>query len=231
MRRALLPADNETESWVAWQLLLDLADALAVDNTAADGIAASADTEDRQYRPPQGADDGKQTKKKENTGISSTLSYDLVNVGRECLAKLSNQLFWKLENSASLPDVTYAAASMVALQRDADRLLCADDSFSLGRWLLEARAWGKTDDESNYFEWQARAQPTTWLPACPTRPTSNRTADTCGSRSDLADCEHPRVKNRTASGCACVFVGGAVLLPCQFDACVLARCCSPDCCR
>merc|ERR1712151_814400 len=39
----------------------------------------------------------------------------------------------------------------------------------------------------DYFEWQARAQPTTWLPACPVRPTSNITKETCGSRSDLAD--------------------------------------------
>ena len=176
------PWYNETESWVAWQLLLDLADELAVEDTVDTG-------DGQQHRvPPQKGEGGGNQKK----AISSTLSYDLVNVGRECLAKLSNQLFWKLENAASLPAVKAAAAEMVALQRDTDRLLCGDEGFSFGRWLLEARAWGSTDDEADYFEWQARAQPTTWLPACPNRPaggTSNHTADTCGSRSDLADCE------------------------------------------
>ena len=190
-------ADNETESWVAWQLLLDLADVLSVDETAADGSAATAGSDVHQQQPPQKTNGGKdedeeeEEEEKKKPGISSTLSYDLVNVGRECLAKLSNQLFWRLENATSLPAVKSAAASMVALQRDVDRLLCADSGFSFGRWILEARAWGKTEDEASYFEWQARAQPTTWLPACPNRPTSNRTADTCGSRSDLADCEDP----------------------------------------
>eukprot|EP00040_Diaphanoeca_grandis_P035238 m.221025 g.221025 ORF g.221025 m.221025 type:complete len:864 (+) comp33335_c0_seq1:105-2696(+) len=155
-----LPWYNESTTWGVWQLLIDLAD-----NEA---IRANKPTTDTQ--------------------LSSTLSYDLVNVGRECLAKLSNKMFFQLEEATNRSEVVKLASELMELQDDVDSLLCTDIGFNFGRWILEARAWGEGDaDLADYYEWQARAQPTTWLPACPDRPTSNTTKETCGARSDLAD--------------------------------------------
>ena len=69
--------------------------------------------------------------------------------------------------------------------------LCADNGFSMAEWIANARSWGASESEQDDLEWAARAQPTTWLPACPPaqQPSSNRTRGICGARSDLADCE------------------------------------------
>lgn len=129
--------------------------------------------------------------------LASTMNYDLVNVGREALAKLSNDVYFRLLSANNSADVRAAGASMVELQHDADRLLCSDKGFSMAAWVASARAWGSggregggrkgNQRESDLYEWQARAQVTSWLPACRARPTSNTTHDVCGSRSDLAD--------------------------------------------
>lgn len=114
--------------------------------------------------------------------------FDLVNLGRECLAKLSNSIFWKLDKATTVQEVSSAGQAMLELQVDIDKLLCANGGFSLGQWLTSARLWGGNDtDLSDYMEWSARSQVTSWLPACEVRPTSNTTMDVCGSRSDLND--------------------------------------------
>ena len=78
---------------------------------------------------------------------------------------------------------------MVEMLEDADELLCADVGFSMAEWVEKSRLWGDTAAEKDQLEWAARAQPTTWLPACPPseQPSSNRTRGICGARSDLAD--------------------------------------------
>ena len=132
--------------------------------------------------------------------MPTTLRYDLVNVGRECLAKRSNALFAALEaagqrgGGGSAAAVRSASEAMGALQRDADALLSTDAAFSLGRWVGAARASlpGASPAQKQWLAWQARAQVTTWLPACapdvaPGWPSSNTTKGVCGSRSDLAD--------------------------------------------
>ena len=132
--------------------------------------------------------------------IPTTLRYDIVNVGRECLAKRSNALFAALEaagqrgGGGSAAAVRSASEAMGALQRDADALLSTDAAFSLGRWVGAARASlpGASAEQKQWLAWQARAQVTTWLPACapdvaPGWPSSNTTKGSCGSRSDLAD--------------------------------------------
>ena len=133
--------------------------------------------------------------------MPSTLLYDLINVGRECLAKRSNVLFAALEAAGSaglIPGgnaatVAKASAAMAELQHDADALLATSASFSLGRWVRAARVTlpGASAAQQQWLAWQARSQVTTWLPACDPRthtyPTSNTTKGICGARSDLAD--------------------------------------------
>jgi len=118
-----------------------------------------------------------------------TLRYDMVNVGREVLAKASNRLFNATVAAKTSSSLAAAMEPMLSILEDADELLCTDNGFSMAEWIDNARSWGDTESEQNHLEWAARAQPTTWLPACPPsmQPTSNRTRGICGSRSDLAD--------------------------------------------
>ena len=174
---------NESKLWEVWSLLTDLASEHVGRDSAQNGNDGHAKT-----ATP--------------VALPSTLSYDLVNVGRECLAKFSNQLFQTLEaagrrvNSHNSAAVHSSSARMAQLQTDADSLLRTDAAFSLTRWVSSAqscsRARGGDETASKWFAWQARSQVTTWLPACdpntpPGWPSSNTTKGVCGARSDLAD--------------------------------------------
>ena len=121
--------------------------------------------------------------------LSTTLRYDIVNTGREVLAKISNRLFNATTAATNAVELAAAMAPMMEILEDADELLCTDNGFSIAEWISMARAWGDTAEGKDDLEWAARVQPTTWLPACPlaAQPTSNRTHSICGARSDLAD--------------------------------------------
>jgi alpha-N-acetylglucosaminidase len=92
--------------------------------------------------------------------------YDLVNVGREALAKLSNRSYKKLMDAATTDDLQAAATKHFDLMRDADELLCSESSFSTATWLAQARALSKPEHglSAEYLETNARAQTTTWGP-------------------------------------------------------------------
>ena len=126
--------------------------------------------------------------------LPETLKYDIVNVGREVLAKISSHKFNVLSNASTAAEVAAAGAALKELAADVDGLLCADFGFTLGWWVEAALALGTTANEKANLEWSARAQVSTWLPACPPSqwPTpsgnvSNQVTGTCGTRSDLAD--------------------------------------------
>ena len=126
--------------------------------------------------------------------LPETLRYDVVNVGREYLAKVSNGRFVALANATTAAAVASAGAALAELSKDMDDLLCTDFGFQSSWWIESAIKLGGTAAEKRSLEWAARAQPTTWLPACdaaawPTPPgtVDNQVTGTCGSRSDLAD--------------------------------------------
>jgi hypothetical protein len=78
--------------------------------------------------------------------------YDLVNTGREILARLSSPLsvnFSDATLSASGPldagRVQETGDAYVGLLADVDALLATDTAFMLGPWIASARAWGATN--------------------------------------------------------------------------------------
>lgn len=126
--------------------------------------------------------------------IPEPLRYDIVNTGREYLAKLSNKRFAMLANSTTVLEVTTAGRALHEISSDVDALLCSDFGFTASWWIDSAIKLGATREEQRSLEWAARAQPTTWLPACdksqwptPSGNVSNQVTGTCGTRSDLAD--------------------------------------------
>jgi hypothetical protein len=123
------------------------------------------------------------------------LVWDLVNTGREVLDKLANDFYNTLVAATSLGEAKAAGRRFTSLLGDADALLCSDDRFMIAPVLRSARQvedgapHGKRHDQAlqqqrsgtqtdggggdpapaelaDFYERMARAQLTTWLPAC-----------------------------------------------------------------
>ena len=65
--------------------------------------------------------------------------------------------------------VKAAGAALLELHTDADALLCASGAFLLARVLDQAAALGRAagpEQDADFYDRMARAQVTTWLPAC-----------------------------------------------------------------
>jgi alpha-N-acetylglucosaminidase len=100
-------------------------------------------------------------------GAKDTYRYDLVNVARQALANLSGYLCADLIDAYKAKDaerLDKAARSFPGLIRDLDSLLGSRREFLLGRWLVDAKKWGKTEQEIRHCEWNARNQITLWGP-------------------------------------------------------------------
>jgi len=107
-------------------------------------------------------------------------TYDLVNVGREVLAQLSGPLalaFARALRGKPLNATALAASggAYARLLRALDGVLATDAAFLLGPWLAAARGWGVGASDcgdslrgaipcADFYEWNARAQLTTWYP-------------------------------------------------------------------
>ena len=134
-----------------------------------------------------------------NASFTEPYVYDLVNTGREALAQLATPLavaFARTTRAAAInaTAVREAGGAYVALLRALDTLLSTDAAFLLGPWLASARSWGinATSGEpfddcgesirgrniscADFYEWNARAQLTTWLPPTSAAPVIGKKA-------------------------------------------------------
>jgi alpha-N-acetylglucosaminidase len=101
---------------------------------------------------------------------SDTYRFDLVDVTRQCLSDLSNLLqrdMAKAYNENSKERFETSSTRFLDLMDDFDRLLNTRSTFMLGKWISEARSWGKTAEEKDLYEWNARTQITVWGPRHP----------------------------------------------------------------
>lgn len=93
--------------------------------------------------------------------------YDLVDVMRQCLADLSILIQKNIEESYYKADRVIfekETKQYLDLILDMDRLLATDASFTLGRWIADARNCGKTVEEKALYEKNARWLVTVWGP-------------------------------------------------------------------
>ena len=92
-------------------------------------------------------------------------NYDVVNVGRQALGNLFSDFrasFTDSYNKKDIPAMKMWAARMDSLLLDTDRLLATDPTFSLGKWIADARDFGATPQEKDYYEENARCLLTVW---------------------------------------------------------------------
>ena len=96
---------------------------------------------------------------------NNNFEYDLVDICRQALADQGRKQYLKaMADYKSFSRQEFKKDSnrflkMILLQ---DKLLCTRPEFRLGRWIEEARSLGKTAEEKDLYEWNARVQITTW---------------------------------------------------------------------
>lgn len=96
---------------------------------------------------------------------SLTYRYDLVDLTRQCLSKLANEVYLDAMSSYQKKDsygLNAHARKFLEIIVDIDTLLAADDNFLLGPWLESAKSLAITEKERQQYEWNARTQVTMW---------------------------------------------------------------------
>lgn len=76
--------------------------------------------------------------------------YDLVDLSRQSLSKLANQVYLDAISAFRREDakaVSQHSQKFLQLIKDIDRLLAADDNFLLGTWLESAKNLAMNSDE------------------------------------------------------------------------------------
>ncbi|KAL3632126.1 hypothetical protein CASFOL_025110 [Castilleja foliolosa] len=95
----------------------------------------------------------------------SPCRYDLVDLTRQSLSKLANEVYLNairafLDKDAKA--LTSHYLKFLQLIKDIDKLLAANDNFLLGSWLESAKKLSLNADETKQYEWNARTQVTMW---------------------------------------------------------------------
>ncbi|GFP92397.1 alpha-n-acetylglucosaminidase [Phtheirospermum japonicum] len=94
-----------------------------------------------------------------------TYRYDLVDLTRQSLSKLANEVYLNAIHAFSDKDAKALSShclKFLQLIKDIDKLLGADDNFLLGTWLESAKKLSLNADEMKQYEWNARTQVTMW---------------------------------------------------------------------
>ncbi|KAL5210139.1 hypothetical protein ABZP36_005762 [Zizania latifolia] len=96
---------------------------------------------------------------------SLTYRYDLVDLTKQSLSKLANEVYLDALNSYQKRDsdgLNFHTKKFLELIVDIDTLLASDDNFLLGPWLESAKSLAMTENERKQYEWNARTQVTMW---------------------------------------------------------------------
>ncbi|KAL6569960.1 hypothetical protein OROMI_014474 [Orobanche minor] len=94
-----------------------------------------------------------------------TYRYDLVDLTRQSLSKLANEVYLNAIHAFRDKDakaLSFHSLKFLQLIKDIDELLAADDNFLLGTWLGNAKKLSLNADEMKEYEWNARTQVTMW---------------------------------------------------------------------
>ncbi|KAF8403783.1 hypothetical protein HHK36_011889 [Tetracentron sinense] len=97
---------------------------------------------------------------------SLTYRYDLVDLTRQVLSKLANQVYLDAVTAFQQKDakaLSIQSQKFVKLIADIDTLLASDDNFLLGTWLESAKKLAASPSEIRRYEWNARTQVTMWF--------------------------------------------------------------------
>ena len=102
-------------------------------------------------------------------GQNDAYRYDVVNLARQLLGQLGLPRVNAVEAAFVKKDTVALRAAergVLTLLQDLDVLVGTREEFLLGRWIAEAKRWGRTDAERRLYEWNARNIVTLWGTKC-----------------------------------------------------------------
>lgn len=104
----------------------------------------------------------------EADGRNTTYSFDVANVTRQWLSNRFQTLFNLYKEAYESRDrekMKSLTAEMTEILDDIDEIVSTQSAFLVGKWIADARKWGATPQEADYFESNARNLLTTWSDA------------------------------------------------------------------
>lgn len=96
---------------------------------------------------------------------NNNFEYDLVDIVRQAVAEKGRLIYRVLVDAYKAGDrelFKLSSDRFLRLILMQDRLLATRPEFKVGRWLESARNLGSTEEEKDWYEWNARVQITTW---------------------------------------------------------------------
>lgn len=96
---------------------------------------------------------------------NNNFEYDLVDIVRQAVAEKGRLMYRVLVGAYKAGDrelFKLSSDRFLRLILMQDRLLATRPEFKVGRWLESARNLGSTEEEKDWYEWNARVQITTW---------------------------------------------------------------------
>ena len=96
---------------------------------------------------------------------NNNFEYDLVDIVRQAVAEKGRLMYRVLVDAYKAGDrelFKLSSDRFLRLILMQDRLLATRPEFKVGRWLESARNLGSTEEEQDWYEWNARVQITTW---------------------------------------------------------------------
>ncbi|MEI6712546.1 MAG: alpha-N-acetylglucosaminidase [Verrucomicrobiota bacterium] len=103
----------------------------------------------------------------EKCGASDGYRFDVVDLGRQVLSNLGQDLHRDVRMAFDAKDAArldLACKRFQDLLRDIDALLETRSEYRFGRWIQSARRWGQNEEERAYFDRDASALVTLWGP-------------------------------------------------------------------
>lgn len=100
-------------------------------------------------------------------GTEETYRFDVTNIHRELLYSLSFIVINDLTRaylSGDVAELEAAGKQLLGLLDDLELMTATNEHFLLGKWLEDARSWGTTAEEKDYYEWNARTIVSIWQP-------------------------------------------------------------------
>ena len=98
---------------------------------------------------------------------SDAYRYDAVDILRQVLSNYGQAIHKKAAQAFKEKDrngFRLYSRKFLSMLQDVDRLLSTRDEFSLKKWINDARSWGKTEEEKDYYEYNASLLVTLWGP-------------------------------------------------------------------
>lgn len=96
---------------------------------------------------------------------NNNFEYDLVDIVRQAVAEKGRLMYRVLVDAYKAGGrelFKLSSDRFLRLILMQDRLLATRPEFKVGRWLESARNLGSTEEEKDWYEWNARVQITTW---------------------------------------------------------------------